>query len=185
MVTNVNAGLTLVFDNNDYKRIEAIVEAELTRRAIDQQVATSAAGIKVRDILPNTDFSWDTERWRYDLGSGTVDDYNQVVANVDLDKKKLVAFWGIKKPASSEDIIPTIKFKRGEAKTIDVWQLDALDPGDVAIVKDSETTVIYDSNDKVNIYFYLSSTGVAKPVLLGKVAEKRDTTVSGGDTRWQ
>ena len=111
------------------------------------------------------------------MSSGTINTHNQVVANVDLDREKVIGIFGVKK--RGEDIVSALKFKRGDAETIDVWQLNAIGEGEIAVVESVDNAIIYNSRDKVNIYDYISEVGVAGIVLLGKVAEKKGKTVSG------
>lgn len=173
------SGLMLEYTTEGYIALQKALEDELVRRAVAEKVTKSAEETLTRDILPKTDFagSWGAEEWWYDLSSGTINTHNQVVANVDLDREKIIGIFGVKK--RGEDIVSALKFKRGDAETIDVWQLNAIGEGEIAVVESVDNAIIYNSRDKVNIYDYISEVGVAGIVLLGKVAEKKGKTVSG------
>lgn len=178
MVTK-KAGLKLEYTTEGYIALQKALENEVIRRAAAEKVTKSEEETVTRDILPKTDFagSWGAEEWWYDLSSGTINDYNQVVANVDLDREKVIGIFGVKK--RGEDIVSALKFKRGDAETIDIWQLNAVDEGGIAVVESVDNAIIYNSRDKVNIYDYISEVGVAGIVLLGKVAEKKGKNISG------
>ena len=169
-------GLAAVYEKSEYLRMQRAIEELLRSEAVEQKIASRRDAVVVRDLLPKTDFSWSKEAWWYDLSSGTVNSYNQVV-NVDLDKKKVIAIWGVK--MRGDPVVSAVKFMRGESETIDIWEIEALGEGDISIITNVEDVVLYHAQDKVNIQYYLLAQGYAQFVLLGKVAEKRDTTVSG------
>ena len=169
-------GLAAVYEKSEYLRMQRAIEELLRSEAVEQKIASRRDAVVVRDLLPKTDLSWSKEAWWYDLSSGTVNSYNQVV-NVDLDKKKVIAIWGVK--MRGDNPVSAIKFMRGESETIDIWEIEFLDEGEVATVTNVEDVVLYHAQDKVNIQYYLLAQGYPQFVLLGKVAEKRDTTVAG------
>lgn len=171
------SGLMLEYTTEGYIALQKALEAEVIRRAVASKVTKSVEETLTRDILPLTDFAWGAEEWWYNLSAGAINTYNQVVANVDLDREKVIGIFGVKK--RGEDIVSALKFKRGDAETIDVWQLNAIGESEIAVVESVDNAIIYNSRDKVNIYDYISAVGVAGMVLLGKVAEKKGKTVSG------
>jgi len=169
-------GLAAVYEKSEVLRMERAIEELLKSEAVEQKIASSRDAVVVRDILPQTDLSWPKESWWYNLSSGTVNSYNQV-ADVDLDKKKIIAFWGVK--MRGDPVVSAVKFMRGTSESIDVWEIEHLSDGELGIISNVEDVVLYHAQDKVNIQYYLVAQGVAQIVLRGKVAEKRDTTVSG------
>ena len=169
-------GLAAVYEKSEYLRMQRAIEELLKSEAVEQKIASRREAVVVRDLLPRTDFSWAKEAWWYDLSGGTVNEYNQVV-NVDLDKKKIIAIWGVK--MRGDPVVSAVKFMRGESETIDIWEIEALGEGEISIITNVEDVVLYHAQDKVNIQYYLLAQGYPQFVLLGKVAEKRDTTVAG------
>jgi len=170
-------GLAAVYEKGEVLRMERAIEELLKSEAVEQKIASKREAVVVRDLLPKTDLSWNKEAWMYDLTSGTVESYNTVVNNVDLDKKKIIAFWGVK--MRGDPVVSAVKFMRGGSETIDIWEIEYLSDGELGIISNVEDVVLYHAQDKVNVQYYLVAQGVAQIVLRGKVAEKKDTTVSG------
>jgi hypothetical protein len=154
---------------------------QVMKRAVEK-MSKSMDALIAREILPKTDLGLAREIWEKDLSAGTVNDYNALVSNYDLSDKRLIAFYGIKKPSKGEDIVTMVRFRLGEEKVISYWNVEDMEPGDIAVVLDAHDAVIYDPKDKVDVYYYIEATGKTRLVPLGNTVEVKETVY--GPKEW-
>jgi len=155
-----------------FTTIDAEVKAKLD--ALDQQLLALAnqRGFTkpvVRNILPKTDLGLTNEVWSWTLSSAN--NYNAVISNLDLQKKKVIGFVGVYYP-SSNPLVSIVKFTAGtgDTKIKDYWNIEHVSALEKPFAL-SDNFIIYDYDNVVNIYFYAKATGTDNLVLLGRVAE--------------
>lgn len=188
-------GLLIVHLDDEVRSIQRSLDEELIARAVAQKVGDSEEDLIVRDGLPLTDFATTTtgasssstgytnESWFIDMSTyqrdgstaSAVASYNEAI-NVNLDKQKVVGIFGVKK--GYVDNVAAVKFGfPGGVQVKDIWQIDHLDPGEDGY---TETPIIFDSSNKMQVQYYLKTLGGVDLKLYTRVCEVVGDTIMGG-----
>jgi len=188
-------GLLVVHLDDEIRSLQKSLDEELISRAVAQKVGDSEENLIVRDGLPLTDFATTTtgasssstgytsESWFIDMTSVQRDgttasvagSYNEAI-NVNLDKEKVVGILGVKK--GYIDNVSAIKFGFPGGVTVkDIWQIDHLEPGEDGF---AESPIIFDSSNKMQVLYYLTTLGPVDLKLYTRVCESIGDTIMGG-----
>lgn len=174
----LQGGVYTGFTTIDVRSLEDAVVRYGVAQALLDGIANSEDGLAVRDILPDLDFRLpqDTaglatlQREWIQPASGTWDvtgrSQNEVYSttkNSNNDQKVLV-IYGIRQigtgmaRAGSRLYTSAVIFRRAAVKTIDIWQIEALDTIPDQVIY-GRTPLLFKKGDNLRIDFVLRATG--------------------------
>jgi len=156
---------------SDLKTVESVVEETLLDMA-SRELGVPREQLVVRDADPREDFGLASSKWEATLT--TANAFNDFVDTTIADNR-FVAIYGVNR---ATDNFTLVKFISG-AKTLDVWNTEVV-YGLENPVKIAKAPIVLRQNTPIKIQLYATSTGVARPLLLAKVAEVKGRSVEPG-----
>lgn len=169
------AGGKIEYTSQSFEILKEEIKAKALEKAVNDKVVAEESDAVVRDLLP-TDLGATEDKFEQTL---TTEGANNTVYEVNLDEKKIVVVYGAIVPTGTQGT--TLKFNLGNAKVIDVIQLEkAKYMQDPILLFD--TPIIYGKSATVKIEEFVP-TGTSVPtsdniVLLGVVVEPQGKTIS-------
>jgi len=197
----IQGGVFIGLTPIDVRALEDNVVRFVAAQSILDGLATTAGGLAIRDILPDQDLRDQNNQaitprnWiqpvsgGYTGGQGGQTETQIYQTNKDADNtQKVVCVFGIMAinggptDAATAVNLNSIVWKRSNSKTIDIWQVQALDSV-VGRTVWARTPVLYKKGDNARIDFIGKSTllsgAVDNLILVGKVGEPIGKTING------
>jgi len=169
------AGGKIEFTAQSFETLREDIKMRALEKAVMDKVVSDEEDAVVRDLLP-TDLGATEDKFEQTLN--TAGAYN-VIYNTDLNEKKIVVIYGAVIPNGT--IGTTLKFNLGNAKVIDIVQLEkAKYMQNPILLLDNPIVYGKSANIKIEEYVPTGTTVPAKDniVLLGIVVEPKGTTIS-------
>src|SRR6185503_1867965 len=173
----LQGGVYTGFTTIDVRSLEDAVVRYGVAQALLDGIANSEDGLAVRDILPDLDFRLPQDtaglptlarEWvqpasgTWDVAGRTQNEVYSTTKNSNNDQKVIV-IYGIREVqsgparAASNMYTSAIVFRRAAVKTIDIWQIEALDTIPDQVIY-GRTPLLFKKGDNLRIDFILRAT---------------------------
>jgi hypothetical protein len=160
----------------EIKSLQDATDSYLINRAIETKIATSPSDLIVRDLLPGTDLNGTSgEVW---VQVCSAYQYNTAYSGKNP-STKMFAIFGVKnKNATPRTAALRFKVGAGGAKVKDIWQIEQayLESNTAVFTSDP---IKYEKQETFVIENYGVTSGEDGVILLGRVVEPRNETITG------